>query len=425
MDIAGYVKKRFNINEDITGLMLECEEAVKHVFERYEYVSQVNQLKVVDAFQKNQVSSRHFYPSTGYGYGDEGREKLARVFADIFCTEDAIVSPQIMSGTHAISMALFGLLRPGDAVLSITGNPYDTLRATTKGSCGSLEEYGITFLDVPLKDDKIDIASALSALNRDGSINVVYIQRSTGYDIRNAFTSIDIGNAISRIRAEHPGKIVMVDNCYGEFVNETEPTQHGADIIAGSLIKNPGGGLAPTGGYIAGKSQLIEKISSRFSAPGVGAEIGSYAYGYQAFYQGLFMAPHTVLQALKGVVLAAAVFDKLGFKTSPAFDYERGDITQTIIFGSERPLTAFVRGIQRASAVDGHVVPYAWDMPGYDDKVIMAAGTFVQGASLELTADAPIREPYCAYLQGALTYEHAKIGILFALDELYKSRKDA
>jgi len=324
-----------------------------------------------------------------------------------------------MSGTHAISTALFGLLRPGDTLYSLTGKPYDTLLSTLYGASGSLEEYGIRFNCAPLESNgMIDIDTSVAEIKKDPSVKVVYLQRSTGYEIRPAFTTEDLGRVISVIRSEFPDKTIMVDNCYGEFVCTEEPTAVGADIIAGSLIKNPGGGIAPTGGYIAGKSSLIEKIAGRFSAPGIGTEIGSYAFGYQQYYQGFFMAPHTVCQALQGVALAARVFEQLGYQAKPSYDAVRGDITQSIIFGSEEPMTGFIRGIQRSSAIDGHVVPYAWDMPGYDDKVIMAAGTFVQGASVELTADGPIREPYAAYLQGALTYEHAKLGILYALDSM-------
>lgn len=417
MDIAAYIEKHFKIDAKITNLVLEREREVQPCFARYEDIAQVCQLKVLEAFKKNEVSGRHFYPSTGYGYGDEGRDRLYRVFADVFGAEQAIVSPMLMSGTHALSTALCGALRPGDTVLFVTGKPYDTLHATLEGA-GSLAEMGVDMRFVPLKENgSMDIERAREELLA-GDVTMVYIQRSTGYDIRRAFTMDEISGTIATLKAEFADKIYMVDNCYGEFTDYTEPTQCGANIIAGSLIKNPGGGLAPTGGYIAGDSAIIERVENRFSAPGIGREIGSYAYGYQQFYQGLFMAPHVVLQAIKGVILASAVFEKLGYKTMPHYGDIRGDITQTILFGAEEPLTAFVRGVQRASAVDGHVVPYAWDMPGYSDKVIMAAGTFVQGASIELSADAPIREPYCAYMQGALTYEHAKLGIIYALDEM-------
>ncbi|MBC5647156.1 methionine gamma-lyase family protein [Christensenella tenuis] len=419
MDMISYISKHFRIDPQLVEFVFECEKEVAPIFKLFQETAQVNQFRVIEAFQKNSVSARHFYASTGYGYGDEGREKLCRVFADAFGAEDAIVSPMLMSGTHAISTALFGLLRPGDTLYSLTGKPYDTLLSTLYGASGSLEEYGIRFNCAPLESNgMIDIDTSVAEIKKDPSVKVVYLQRSTGYEIRPAFTTEDLGRVISVIRSEFPDKTIMVDNCYGEFVCTEEPTAVGADIIAGSLIKNPGGGIAPTGGYIAGKSSLIEKIAGRFSAPGIGTEIGSYAFGYQQYYQGFFMAPHTVCQALQGVALAARVFEQLGYQAKPSYDAVRGDITQSIIFGSEEPMTGFIRGIQRSSAIDGHVVPYAWDMPGYDDKVIMAAGTFVQGASVELTADGPIREPYAAYLQGALTYEHAKLGILYALDSM-------
>ena len=419
MDIISYISKHFHIDPKLVEFVFECEKEVAPVFKSFQETAQANQFRVIEAFQKNGVSARHFYASTGYGYGDEGREKLCRVFADAFGAEEAIVSPMLMSGTHAISTALFGLLRPGDTLYSLTGKPYDTLLSTLYGASGSLEEYGIRFRCAPLNNDgRIDIDAAIAGIKSDPTVKVIYLQRSTGYEIRPAFTVEALGKAIAAIRGEFPDRIIMVDNCYGEFVCTEEPTSVGADVIAGSLIKNPGGGIAPTGGYIAGKSGLIEKIAGRFSAPGIGTEIGSYAFGYQQYYQGFFMAPHTVCQALQGVALAARIFERLGYQSQPSCNAIRGDITQSIIFGNEEAMTGFIRGIQRASAIDGHVVPYAWDMPGYDDKVIMAAGTFVQGASVELTADGPIREPYAAYLQGALTYEHAKLGILYALDSM-------
>ncbi|MEG1656895.1 MAG: methionine gamma-lyase family protein [Christensenellaceae bacterium] len=417
MDLKKYIADNFKIKPEIIDFVFDCEKEVESVFESFKMTAQANQFKVIDAFKNNNVASRHFYASTGYGYDDEGRERLYRVFADSFGAEQAIVSPLLMSGTHAISTALFGLLRPNDTLFSLTGKPYDTLLSTLYGASGSLEEYNIHYQDLPLlKNGKIDIENALNLI--DTSVKVVYIQRSTGYEIRPAYTTQYLRKVIDQVKKQFPEIIVMVDNCYGEFVCIDEPTQCGANVIAGSLIKNAGGGIAPTGGYIAGDTDLIEQISARFSCPGIGTEIGSYAFGYQQYFQGLFMAPHTVSQALMGVALAARVFEQLGYATQPAYNAVRGDITQSIIFGNEKLLTDFIRGIQRASAVDGNVVPYAWDMPGYADKVIMAAGTFVQGASIELTADAPIREPYAAYLQGALTYEHAKLGILYALDEM-------
>lgn len=420
--IKQYIADHFKIPANIIDFVYGCEKEIEWVFEELKQTEQLNQLKVLNAFIKNEVSSRHFNPSTGYGYGDEGREKLGAVYADAFNTESAIVSPLLMSGTHAIVTALFGLLRPGEKMFSLTGNPYDTLLSAIRGGEGSLYDYRIGYLNTPLKKDgTIDIGTALKMLRLEATVKVVYIQRSTGYELRKAFMPEELETIIWRIKSDFPNIVILVDNCYGEFVCANEPTDIGADVIVGSLIKNAGGGLAPTGGYIAGKKKYIDMIAQRFTAPGIGTEIGSYANGYREFFQGLFMAPHTVMQAMQGVILAAKVFSKLGYSTTPAFDDKRGDITQTITFGNEDELTAFVRGVQRASAIDSNVVPYAWDMPGYKEDVIMAAGTFVQGASLELTADAPMRKPYAAYLQGGLTYEHAKTGVIFALNELKKN----
>ncbi|MGI6153320.1 MAG: aminotransferase class I/II-fold pyridoxal phosphate-dependent enzyme [Christensenellaceae bacterium] len=414
-----YLHNSLKLSKKNIDLVFACEEEVSEEFARYTEIAAINQIKVLNAFKKNEISTRHFSPSTGYGYGDSGREKLCSLYADIFHTEDALVSPLLMSGTHAIVTALFGLLRPGEKMLSVTGKPYDTLQNTLTGGTGSLGEYKIGYLNLPLKrDNTIDMENAIRILKIDSGIKLAYIQRSTGYDIRRALTVGEMEQAIRAIKNECKDVLVFVDNCYGEFVEALEPSEIGADIVVGSLIKNAGGGIAPTGGYIAGTTELIEKISYRFTAPGIGMEIGSYAYGYREFFQGVFMAPHTVSQALMGVTLAAKVFEKLGYQTTPAADAPRGDITQMIVFHDKDMLTAFVRGVQRASAVDGHVVPYAWDMPGYENQVIMAAGTFVDGASLELTADGPMREPYAAYLQGGLTYAHARTGILYALDEM-------
>lgn len=416
-----FLVRQFGVLPESITLVQNCEEELAEQFSLINDRAERRQYYVLDAFRRNEVSSRHFNATTGYGYGDEGRDKLARVFADVFRTEDAIVSPLIMSGTHAISMVLYGLLRPGDEVLCVTGTPYDTMQRVISGGDGSLEEMGIQFETVPLTEGNVIDLEAIRGRAGQAHPKIIYMQRSTGYAVRPAFTTQQLAAAISRLRELFPDAVYFVDNCYGEFVNDEEPSEAGADVIAGSLIKNPGGGLAPTGGYIAGREQLIEIIAGRYSAPGVGREIGSYAAGYQPFYQGLFMAPHTVGQALKGAVLASAVFRHAGFDVTPGPMDERGDITQVIGLGNAEALTGFVRGVQRASAVDAHVVPYAWDMPGYEDEVIMAAGTFVAGASLELTADAPIRPPFTAYLQGGLTYSHAKLGVLCALSDVLRA----
>jgi cystathionine beta-lyase family protein involved in aluminum resistance len=419
-NLQKYVSEHFNIDEKIVAFVDDCEREVEAFFKKHRKIAETNQYKVIHAFQKNSVSVRHFSPTTGYGYSDEGREKLSKVFADAFDAEDAIASPLFMSGTQAISTALFGLLRPGDTMLCVTGTPYDTFLSVIHGKkgFGSLEEWGIRYREQLLAGGQIDAQSAIKTITADPSVKLVYIQRSCGYDLRSALSSEEIGRVAKSIHAVFPSVIIFVDNCYGEFTEINEPTTFGADIMAGSLIKNPGGGVAPTGGYVAGRKTLVEQISHRHSAPGLGSEIGSYAASYLPFFQGLFLAPHTVCQAKMGVILAASVFEKLGYTVYPRPDDPRPDIAQTILFGNEEALTSFVRGIQKASAIDGNVVPFAWDMPGYPDKVIMAAGTFIQGASLELTADAPIREPYVAYMQGALTYEHAKLGILYAMREL-------
>lgn len=416
-----YLAEEFGVRPDCISLVKDCEKELRDRFAAAEDRAERLQYHVMSAFRRNEVSSRHFNPTTGYGYGDEGRDKLARVFADVFHTEDAIVSPLIMSGTHAISMALFGILRPGDEVLCVTGEPYDTMQGVIRGSSGSLEDLGVRFETVALTQENTMNLEAVLRSPSQYHPRLVYMQRSTGYELRPAFTARQIADAIRKLRTAYPDAVYFVDNCYGEFVNDEEPSASGADMIAGSLIKNPGGGLAATGGYIAGRAGLIQRIAARYSAPGVGREIGSYAAGYQPFYQGLFMAPHVVAQALKGVILASAVFERAGYDVSPGPFEERGDITQVIGLRDPQTLTQFVRGVQRASAVDAHVVPYAWDMPGYEDQVIMAAGTFVQGASLELTADAPIRAPYVAYLQGGLTYAHAKLGVLCALSDISTS----
>lgn len=414
----------FDISTEAACIVRESEQSLQAEFAAAEKQAELMQYRVIDAFRHNEVSARHFNPTNGYGYGDEGRDKLGSVFAEIVGAEDAIVSPLLMSGTHAIGTALFGLLRPGDRVLCITGEPYDTMRKVVRSSPGSLDDLGVGFDVVPLTpDNRIDIELAAQEIESAGDPSIIYIQRSTGYDLRPAFTTNDIKAAIAELRQYTSRAIFFVDNCYGEFVCSAEPSAEGADVIAGSMIKNPGGGLAPTGGYIAGRHDLIERIGSRYSVPGVSREIGSYASSYQPFYEGIFMAPHVVSQAIKGVILASDVFSKVGYTVSPGAHDPRGDITQVIIFKDKNPLIRFVRGIQRASAVDAHVVPYAWDMPGYDDQVIMAAGTFVQGASLELTADAPIRPPFAAYLQGGLTYSHAKLGVLCALSDILRAGK--
>ncbi len=399
-------------------LIAECEKNSEKLFSEIDEAALFNQRKVLSAFQKNKIALRHFSPTSGYGYDDAGRDTLNSLFADIFDCEAAIVSPLITSGTHAISLALSGILRPGDLLFSVSGMPYDTLEETITGSNnGSLKDFGIIFEKADLcSGGGFNIPEIEKGLKKKPKI--VFIQRSRGYTCRNSFLISDLKNIIVKIKSVSPGSFIMIDNCYGEFVDCLEPTQVGADIVAGSLIKNPGGGIASTGGYIAGKKELIKLVGYRLTAPGIGCEIGSYAYGYREYYQGLFMAPHITAQALKGSVLFGSVFEKLGFETLPKSYEKCGDIIRSIKFNNDKELIAFCQAIQKCSPVDSFAVPYPWDMPGYSHQVIMAAGAFVQGASIELSADAPIKEPFIAYLQGGLTYEHVKIAAKQCLIEL-------
>ena len=377
-----------------------------------------NQKKILDAFRKNRVALRHFNGTSGYGYDDEGRDNLARVFADVFHTEKAIVSPLLTSGTHAITVALFGLVKSGDVILSTTGNPYDTLHGVINGTNGSLSDYGVKFYSVPLSDGKIDCDKVTEAIKKYCP-SVIYIQRSRGYEWRDAFSTEDIFKAVQCVRSVTDA-CIAVDNCYGEFVETSEPTDAGADVVIGSLIKNPGGSVAPTGGYIAGKAKYIDKIAGRLTAPTVGTEVGSYAAGYRTFYQGLFLSPLVVAQSLKTAVLFSSVLGSLGYDVKPLPDEKFYDIVCSIRFGEKQKLIDFVQAIQYVSPVDSYVTPEPWAMPGYDDEVIMAAGCFVQGASIELSCDGPLRPPYIAYLQGGITFEHGIIALEKVLENLNK-----
>ena len=404
---------------DIQELIDGSEKSLLKEFRKIDDIALYNQEKVLAAFQKNRVALRHFAPTTGYGYDDIGRDTLAKVFADAFSAESAIVSPLLANGSHAISTVLFGLLRPGDMLYSASGSPYDTLIDVITGeNIGSLREYGIKFAKEDLIDGQFDLRSIenFAAKNKP---KVVFLQRSRGYSSRNAFTVKTLKTVIDIVKSASKDSIVVVDNCYGEFVEKQEPIEAGADIIVGSLIKNPGGGLAPTGGYIAGKETLIQLISYRLTSPGIGCEVGSYANTYQYFYQGFFMAPHVVAQALKAAQLFCRTFDKLNYNVLPKPGDDYGDIIASINFNTAKELIDFVQTIQSVSPVDSYVLPEPWDMPGYNHKVIMAAGTFVQGASIELSADSPIKAPYIAYFQGALTYEHAKIALKNCLKKLF------
>jgi cystathionine beta-lyase family protein involved in aluminum resistance len=407
-------------NEQISSLQERAERLIEARMREIERIVDHNQWKVIRAFQKHQVSDYHFSGSTGYGYNDRGREILDLVYADVFGAEAAIVRPHFVSGTHTIGTALFGVLRPGDQLLSITGKPYDTLHKVIgrpKDGKGSLQDWGVLYDEVPLKEDGSPDYVAIQAAITPRT-KVIAIQRSRGYSWRPSFTVDQIAEMIRFVKEIKSDIIVFVDNCYGEFTELREPTEAGADLIAGSLIKNPGGGIAPTGGYIAGKRRYVELASYRLTAPGIGGEVGAMLGTTRSLFQGLFLAPHLVGQAVKGSVFAAAVFEKLGFESHPRWNDPRTDLIQAIRFTSASHLIAFVQGIQQAAAVDSHVVPEPWDMPGYENPVIMAAGTFIQGGSLELSADAPIREPYIAYMQGGLTYSHCKLGVLTALQNM-------
>jgi cystathionine beta-lyase family protein involved in aluminum resistance len=408
------------ISNELLALAEKVEERIAPRFREADRIAERNQWKVIRAFQRHKVSDFHLHGSTGYGYHDSGREILERVYADVFGAEAALVRPHFASGTHAISCALFGVLRPGDELLYITGRPYDTLHKVIGepgDGKGSLRDFGIGYREVPLlPDGRVDWDAVRNAIGE--RTRVVAIQRSRGYDWRASFTVAEIGEMARRVKAVKPDCVVFVDNCYGEFTEETEPTEAGADLMAGSLIKNPGGGLALSGGYVCGRADLVEKAAGRLTAPGIGGEVGA-TYGMQRWmFQGFFLAPHMVGQAVKGSIFAAAMFEELGFESKPRWDEPRTDLIQAVRFDSAEALIAFVQGIQQAAAVDAHAAPEPGDMPGYDHPVIMAAGAFVQGGSLELSADAPIREPYIAYLQGGLTYAHAKFGVLAALTRL-------
>lgn len=398
-----------------------AETVLKDQFARIDAIEEHGTRLILKAYQDHMVAYRHFAPTTGYGYDDVGRDTLERIFADLFGTQAAIVRPQIVSGTHAISLCLFGLTLPGDQILSATGMPYDTLQGIIGwgdggAPIGSLKEMGVGYSQVELKDGKIDIEAVDAAIGP--KTKLVIAQRSRGYDWRPSLMPEDFAELAEMLHTKHPGVRLMVDNCYGEFVCEKEPTHYGVDVCVGSLIKNPGGGIAPTGGYVVGTQEAIKRISYKLTAPGIGLEVGSYAASYQPFYQGLFMAPHTVAQALKTACLAARVFEDLGMLTTPASDERRADIIQAIQMRTPERLIAFCQGIQMASPIDSMALPEPWAMPGYADEVIMAAGTFVSGASVELSADAPMREPFTAYMQGGLTYIHGRVAIAKALERM-------
>ena len=409
----------FGIDKDVLSFCNEILAGLEKRFKDIDTVAEYNQMKVLNAMQKNNTAEMHLHGSTGYGYDAEGRDNLERIYADIFHTEDALVRPQIACGTHALNVALAGNLRPGDELLSPVGKPYDTMDEIIgiRESKGSLAEYGITYRQVDLLEDgTFDYENIRKAINE--KTKLVTIQRSKGYDSRPSFTVTQIGELIKFIKEIKPEVICMVDNCYGEFVETIEPSDVGADMVVGSLIKNPGGGLAPCGGYIAGTAECVENAAYRLSSPGLGKEVGATLSVNDRFYQGLFFAPTVVASALKAAVFAANVYEKLGFKAIPNGTEVRADIIQAVELRSPEKLLAFCAGIQAAAPIDSFVTPIAWDMPGYDSQVVMAAGAFVQGSSIELSADGPLREPFTAYFQGGLTWPHAKLGIIKSLQSL-------
>ena len=408
-------------SEELRTLARRAEETLKEQFARIDAVAEANTLRVLAAFRQYRVAESYFAGTTGYGYDDLGRDKLDEIYAHLFGTEDALVRIGFVNGTHAISAALFGCLRPGDVLVSAVGAPYDTLLGvigvTDKGT-GSLKDFGVEYRQVDLTPENTPDLEGLAQAVSDSKVKAVLIQRSKGYSTRASLSVDEIGHMCEIIRQHNPNVAILVDNCYGEFVEEKEPTHVGADLVVGSLIKNPGGGLAPTGAYLAGRHDLIEGAAMRLTCPGIGKECGSTLGNNRLLYQGLFMAPHTVAQALKTAVFGAALMEQMGYETEPHSLAPRHDIIQMIHLGNGEGVKAFCRGIQSGAPVDSYVTPEPWDMPGYDCQVIMAAGAFIQGASIELSADAPMREPYTVYLQGGLTYESGKAGLMLAAQEL-------
>ena len=412
------------ISEKTRALADEIEAGCAPAFAEIDRVARSNAEKMLAAFQEYRVSAAHLIGTTGYGYDDLGRDTLDKIFARVFGAEAGLVRSQFVNGTHTITCAITGILRPGDLVISAFGAPYDTLLGVigvTGNAPGNLLEMGVEYQEVPMTAElRPDIAGIRAAVQRKNA-KLLMIQRSRGYSVREALTVQEIGEIIQSAKSANPDILVFVDNCYGEFVEETEPTEVGADIMAGSLIKNPGGGIAPTGGYIVGRSDLVEAAAMRLTCPGIGRECGCSQDVNRLLYEGFFMAPHVTAQALKTAVFCAAAMENQGYKTSPRVDSHRGDIVQTVEFGKPELLRAFCRGVQMGAPVDSYVTPEPWAMPGYEDQVIMAAGAFVQGASIELSADGPMRAPYMAYLQGGITYESGCLGILLALEQLRKA----
>lgn len=409
----------FRISDRIENAADKAILLCKEQFDYIEEVTEYNQLKVQKAFINNGISESHFVNSTGYGYGDRGRETLDKVWAEVFGAEDALVRHNFTCGTHTLATALFGVLRPGDKMLCVTGTPYDTIHGVIGISgegMGSLKDFGVEYSEVPLKNERLDFDAIENAVN--DSTTMVYIQRSRGYELRPSLSVDEIGKVCDIVKKKNPNVIVMVDNCYGEFVEKTEPTQVGADLIAGSLIKNAGGGIATTGGYIAGRHDLVEKCAYRLTTPGLGKEVGATLGMNRELYMGLFFAPHTVGEALKSAVFISALFESFGYSVTPKYNEIRHDIVQCLGLENAESLVAFCQGIQSGSPIDSFVLPEPWDMPGYDSKVVMAAGAFTLGSSIELSADAPIREPFYAWIQGGLNFHSAKICAKLAAQQM-------
>ncbi len=407
------------MNIKIKEFVDNSESKLTEQFKRCDEIALYNQEKVLNAFRKYEVGQRHFAQTNGYGYDDIGRDTLCKIYADVFHAEAAIVSPLIVSGTHALTLGLMGILRPNDELVSISGAPYDTLMEVINGKDnGSLKDYGVTYKQVNLKDGDFDYDEIAKTVTK--STKMVFMGRSRGYEWRDALTYNQIEKVTKFIKNISKDIIVMCDNCYGEFMDIYEPTDAGVDLMAGSLIKNPGGGIVPTGGYIAGTKKCVDLVGYRLTSPSIGMEVGSYAYGYKDFYQGFFLAPHVVAQATKGSFLFGQVFEDLGFETMPKVTSQPNDIIRSIKFDTKDQLIAFCRSIQEVSPVDSNLTLEPWDMPGYEDQVIMAAGAFVAGSSIELSADSPIKEPYIAYLQGGLTYEHVKLACMYCVEKLKK-----
>lgn len=422
MNERGKTMMHVEENIELMNKVEEIEERLTPYFKQIERIAFTNQKKVLSAFRNNRVSDYHLKGSTGYGYDDEGRDVLERVYAETFGAESCLVRNQIISGTHAISISLFGVLRPGDELLYITGEPYDTLASIVSGGdkdTGSLKDYDISYKHIDLLEDgSVDFAEVEK--NMHAKTKMIGIQRSKGYSDRPSFEVEEIKEMIEKVKAIAPDVIVFVDNCYGEFVEQLEPTNVGADLMAGSLIKNPGGGLVRTGGYIAGRAELVEQCANRMTSPGLGAEAGASLDTLLEMYQGFFLAPHVVSQAVKGAVFTAALLDYYGMTTTPHYSTKRTDLIQSVSFENAEQMIAFCQTIQENSPIDAHFAPIPSEMPGYEDDVIMAAGTFIQGSSIELTADGPIRPPYTAYVQGGLTYEHVKAAVLSSTEKLIK-----